>query len=648
MRRRRWVTWLVFALCALLVVDVLGWATWRVLRLERAERLATARADAGRRERLALWQMDSLVSAIIARESARPYFVYRAAYASDKPYENAWETDSSDAVRLSPLATGTGDPLIRLHYQSDGRGILSPQAGTPGMPTRGAADDMTADAAPAPSALRARRLVRELDSIRSRGTPADSVGRSMADAAEMAESDSVSESISAGSGRAGKPTSKTALASPAESSIVQPQTDEHDSAEHQTRAGAALQPETLDEPDDTRLRRQLFDIARNNLEARFSQDETIRVEVGVFRPRWLNTTAPAPGLEHPEPELVFERTVRLNSQTHTQGFWIDWPALRAELLATAVRLVPGAMLDRAPAGPTTASLATIPVSLVSPNPDDSADLAGSTPTRVTLAVTWAATLTALAAIGLVLRAATGLADRRGRFVTAVTHELRSPLTSFRLYTDLLHAGPDDPAVRTRYVDALRRESARLASVVENVLAYAGLASRHAGTEPARLGDMLDTLLPSLTERTTAADAELAVSIEDAAAQSSVLVAPGSLERILTNLIDNACRYGLSPDERTITLTAERGASAVRIRVADRGPGISASDRARIFSEFARGSRAGDDRGVGLGLSLARGLARAEGGDLRLLRQGPPGAAFELRLPIGGPLQDDLRSVDPGG
>lgn len=642
MRRRRWVTWLVFALCALLVVDVLGWATWRVLRLERAERLATARADAGRRERLALWQMDSLVSAIIARESARPYFVYRAAYASDKPYENAWETDSSDAVRLSPLATGTGDPLIRLHYQSDGRGILSPQAGTPGMPTRGAADDMTADAAPAPSALRARRLVRELDSIRSRGIPADSVGRSMADA------DILTESAAAESSRTAAPTPGAGHAKTLESTPQHPPAEEHDSAEHQTRVGKTAQPEPADEPDDTRLRRQLFDIARNNLEARFSRDETIRVEVGVFRPRWLNTTAPAPGLEHPEPELVFERTVRLNNQTHTQGFWIDWPALRAELLATAVRLVPGAMLDRAPAGPTTASLATIPVSLVSPNPDDSAELAGSTPTRVTLAVTWAATLTALAAIGLVLRAATGLADRRGRFVTAVTHELRSPLTSFRLYTDLLHAGPDDPAVRTRYVDALRRESARLASVVENVLAYAGLASRHAGTEPARLGDLLDTLLPSLTERTDTADAELAVSIEDAAAQSSVLVAPGSLERILTNLIDNACRYGLTPDERTITLTAERGASAVRIRVADRGPGIPASERARIFSEFARGSRAGDDRGVGLGLSLARGLARAEGGDLRLLRQGPPGAAFELRLPIGGPLQDDLRSVDPGG
>ena len=645
MRRRRWVTWLVFALCALLVVDVLGWATWRVLRLERAERLATARADAGRRERLALWQMDSLVSAIIARESARPYFVYRPAYAADKPYENAWETESSDAVRLSPLATGTGDPLIRLHYQSDGRGILSPQAGMPGMPTRGAAGDMTADAAPAPSALRARRLVRELDSIRSRGTPADSVGRSMADAD--------TQSMPAESGRSGTPTSETALSSAAGSPHERSRSEEDSATKAQTNkaqttAGTALQTETADEPDDTRLRRQLFDIARNNLEARFSQDETIRVEVGVFRPRWLNTTAPAPGLEHPEPELVFERTVRLNNQTHTQGFWIDWPALRAELLATAVRLVPGAMLDRAPAGPTTASLATIPVSLVSPNPDDSADLAGSTPTRVTLAVTWAATLTALAAIGLVLRAATGLADRRGRFVTAVTHELRSPLTSFRLYTDLLHAGPDDPAVRTRYVDALRRESARLASVVENVLAYAGLASRHAGTEPARLGDLLDTLLPSLTERTDTADAHLAVSIEDAAAQSSVLVTPGSLERILTNLIDNACRYGLTPDGRTITLTAERGASAVRIRVADRGPGIPASDRARIFSEFARGSRAGDDRGVGLGLSLARGLARAEGGDLRLLRQGPPGAAFELRLPIGGPLQDDLRSVDPGG
>src|SRR5690554_6428769 len=106
MKRRRWTTWLVYALCVLLVVDVMGWATWRVVSLERAERVASARADAGRRERLALWQMDSLVSSLVARESARPYFVYRARYAADRPYDRAWELEGAHSVMRSPLAGG--------------------------------------------------------------------------------------------------------------------------------------------------------------------------------------------------------------------------------------------------------------------------------------------------------------------------------------------------------------------------------------------------------------------------------------------------------------------------------------------------------------------------------------------------------------
>jgi len=166
MRRRHWITWLVFALGALLVVDVLGWATWRVLRLERAERLATARADAGRRERLALWQMDSLVSAIVARESARPYFVYRPRFAADRPYDRAWAVEGSSAVRPSPLASGTGDPLIRLHYQIEpDRGIISPQAGGPVVGAEIAAQR--------PERLRAARLLRELDSARGTSVSTD-------------------------------------------------------------------------------------------------------------------------------------------------------------------------------------------------------------------------------------------------------------------------------------------------------------------------------------------------------------------------------------------------------------------------------------------------------------------------------------------
>jgi signal transduction histidine kinase len=545
MSRRRWVTWLVFGLCALLVVDVLGWATWRVLRLERAERLASAEADAGRRERLALWQMDSLVGAVVARESARPYFVYLPEYAADKPYEDAWETSDAAAVRPSPLALGTGDPLIRLHYQAASDGALrSPQA----PPSSGLVAPGVAS--PSTGALRAGRLLREIDTFRSaakaaapRTVAASSDGDRFGDPA-----------VSAGQ-PAGTPAMDLETA-------FRGETEEDAAAARGAAADEGPSREAPEQPDDSRLRQQLFEIARNNLSVNAGQPGVpVRVEVGVFRPRWLGWNGDAP------PELVFERTVRVDGVGYTQGFWVDWPALRAELLAVAVRLVPGAALQpvRGPAAPATNALATIPVRLDTPGLVSGA--AGSSPTRITLAVTWIATLVALIAIGLVLRAATRLADRRGRFVTAVSHELRSPLTTFRLYADLLHAGGDDPGARTRYVEALRREASRLGTVVENVLAYAGLATRPPESEPSRFGDLLGATTPPLVDRAEAADASLEVSVGPDAEGASVTASPGSLERILSNLVDNACRYGLTETERTISLTAHAEAGWVVITVA---------------------------------------------------------------------------------
>ncbi len=72
------------------------------------------------------------------------------------------------------------------------------------------------------------------------------------------------------------------------------------------------------------------------------------------------------------------------------------------------------------------------------------------------------------AIGVVLRTAMRLAERRGRFVAAVTHELRSPLTSLRLHTDLLERAGDDDAARAAHIGVLRHEAERLGSVIENV------------------------------------------------------------------------------------------------------------------------------------------------------------------------------------
>ena len=84
MKTRRWVTWLIFGICALAVLEGLGWVTWKALRLEGAESEARAQTAFQSRIRLALWRMESEITPIVAQEAARPYFHYQPFYAAER------------------------------------------------------------------------------------------------------------------------------------------------------------------------------------------------------------------------------------------------------------------------------------------------------------------------------------------------------------------------------------------------------------------------------------------------------------------------------------------------------------------------------------------------------------------------------------
>ena len=278
-------------------------------------------------------------------------------------------------------------------------------------------------------------------------------------------------------------------------------------------------------------------------------------------------------------------------------------------------------------------LATIPLRLVAL--DASASGGFWTPARVTLAVSWLAASVALVAIGVVLRTAMRLAERRGRFVAAVTHELRSPLTSLRLHTDLLERAGDDGAARATHVGVLRHEAERLGSVIENVLVYTGLRGSAGDRVSTRIDGVLGPLVETFSASASEAGFGFRADIDDAAARARVRVRAGSIERILSNLVENAYRYARSAPHPEITLSATLDGRTVRLRVRDNGPGVRARERELIFTDFYRGSAATDShRGIGLGLALGRGLARAEGGDLRCLETtGGSGAVFECSLPV---------------
>jgi signal transduction histidine kinase len=230
-----------------------------------------------------------------------------------------------------------------------------------------------------------------------------------------------------------------------------------------------------------------------------------------------------------------------------------------------------------------------------------------------------------------------LSERRAAFVSAVTHELRTPLTTFRIYTEMLAEGMvPDPEQRRQYLNTLKQEADRQYHLIENVLAYSRLErGRYGGQkETIDLGAWLERIQPRLAELAERSSMILVPADEEELANLQMLTDVAALERILVNLVDNACKYARSADDKRIHIEVVPERKKVRIRVRDHGPGIAPKDIARLFQPFHKSARdaANSAPGVGLGLSLCRRLARSIGGELTLEQNSDAGAAFSLLLP----------------
>lgn len=214
--------------------------------------------------------------------------------------------------------------------------------------------------------------------------------------------------------------------------------------------------------------------------------------------------------------------------------------------------------------------------------------------------------------------------RTRRFVADAAHELRTPIAGVQAVAEVTLAPDMPPEERERLHLLLLRESRRAGRLVDDLLVLARL---DAGIELRR--EPVDLLELARTEaeraRIVAPDQRVEVHGEPVPVPGD----PSRLAQVLGNLLDNARRHA-GPGTVTVTVSAGHPATVL---VADDGPGVPAADRERIFDRLVRLDEArGDDGGAGLGLAIARGIARAHGGDLRCVD--PPsgrGAAFELSL-----------------
>jgi signal transduction histidine kinase len=218
-------------------------------------------------------------------------------------------------------------------------------------------------------------------------------------------------------------------------------------------------------------------------------------------------------------------------------------------------------------------------------------------------------------------------QEREAFATAVAHDLRTPLTQILLYAETLTL--DRPAVRTKEEAArvIVRETRRLVHLVENALQFVrlGRARPSLAVAPLDLGAAISESIDALRPLLERADVHVTLEVDDAVIAAAD---PTALAQVLTNLIDNAMRFG--PSGQTITITARRQGDRAIVTVDDEGPGIPERMREEVFKPFVR---AGKSPGSGIGLSVSRQLAESMGGMLTASEAPGRGSRLTLALPL---------------
>ena len=217
---------------------------------------------------------------------------------------------------------------------------------------------------------------------------------------------------------------------------------------------------------------------------------------------------------------------------------------------------------------------------------------------------------------------------RAALLSAVSHDLRTPISAIKAsVTSLLQEDVDwTPEAQQEFLDTIDEETDRLNALVGNLLDMSRLQSDALQINAVPVG--LEQVVPAALQSLGVDEDSLELDVPETLPR--VLADPGLLERALANVIQNAIRF--SPPEAPARVTAGAVDGIVDVRIVDRGPGVPAADRERLFIAFQRLGDSGHGEGVGLGLAVARGFVEAMGGDIEVENTPGGGLTVILRLP----------------
>jgi two-component system, OmpR family, sensor histidine kinase KdpD len=220
-------------------------------------------------------------------------------------------------------------------------------------------------------------------------------------------------------------------------------------------------------------------------------------------------------------------------------------------------------------------------------------------------------------------------ELRDAILSAVSHDLRTPISAIKASaTSLLQRDVEwTPEARQEFLETIDEETDRLNALVGNLLDMSRLQAGAVEINAMPVG--LDEVLPAALHSIGVPDGAVRLDVPDTLPR--VLADRGLLERVLANVISNALRF--SPPGSPPRVTAGVVDSTLDVRVVDRGPGIAAAERDRLFKPFQRLGDAGQSEGVGLGLAVAKGFLEAMGGEIEADDTPGGGLTIVARLPV---------------
>ena len=222
-------------------------------------------------------------------------------------------------------------------------------------------------------------------------------------------------------------------------------------------------------------------------------------------------------------------------------------------------------------------------------------------------------------------------DVATRFSADASHQLKTPVSILRAGLDHLSRSTELTETQASEIAMMRQQTRRLTSLIDDLLL---LAQADAGTMFLERGklDLVPLIESACDDLQTLVDGKDISVEQDLPATLVVSADRRRLSMILQNLVENAAKY--TPDGGRVRVSGGTGGDWVAVTVANTGPGISEEDRLLVFERFRRGRDTGGEvQGQGLGLNIARELARAHGGTLELKESEPGWTVFELRIPM---------------